>query len=65
MREEVKPEPKAERKYPLPTFDEWYKATHMGYSWDSHNLLQHSNKEMAFKNLTKELRAYVSEMVNR
>lgn len=53
----------SEKKEPKPTFDEWYKTKHMGYSWDSHNLLQHSNKEMAFKNLTKELRAYVSEMV--
>jgi hypothetical protein len=50
-------------KKPIPTFDEWYRAKHMGFSFDAHYLKKDDDISKSMKALSQEMRNYVSEMV--
>lgn len=46
-----------------PSFDQWYEANHMGFSFDAHYMKMRDEPLPALKALARELRKYVSEMV--
>lgn len=47
----------------FPTFDEWYKAKHGGFSFDAHWVKPTNSIHESFMALSKFTREYVSEMV--
>lgn len=47
------------------TFDEWFSKNNFGFSFETKYLQPHMDKSAAFLSLTKEIRKYVSEMVQK
>ena len=45
-----------------PSFDEWYAVKNNGRNWND-VMLQHYDRDTIFKDLTEQLRKYVSELV--
>lgn len=55
---------KEENKYKL-SFDEWYKLRHFGFSFETQNMAPGQTIQSFITVLSREIRDYVSEMVQK